>query len=100
MLNAMAQWEREIISERTSASLQVMKARGEKVSRYAPYGYKFVGNTVVAEPEEQKVIVRIKSLSAQGFSERKIIAKLASEGVFNRNGNMFTRGTIRLAIAA
>jgi DNA invertase Pin-like site-specific DNA recombinase len=100
MLNAMAQWEREIISERTSASLQLMKARGEKISSRAPFGFKFNGNKVVSDTNEQKAIMRIKTLASQGLSERKLIHRLASEGILNRSGNPFTRSTIRTVTAA
>lgn len=58
MLTIMAgvnQFEREQISERTSAVMQHMKEQG-KLQTKGAFGYKAIGNKLVEEPEEMKVI--------------------------------------------
>ena len=96
MRAAMATFERKKIALNTKFALARKRELGGRVSRYAPYGFIFQGDSVVENPEEQAVIRRIQELHAQGYSERKISRKLATEGLYNRAGNEFTRGTIRL----
>ena len=91
----MGRFERRRISLNTKFALARKRDTGQRVSRHAPYGYMFEGGAVVMCDEEQAVIIKIKQLVAEGYSERKLIARLTSEGVFNREGNAFTRGTIR-----
>ena len=43
ILGTVAQWEREAISEHTSATLQKLKAQGRATGRVAPFGYRFEG---------------------------------------------------------
>lgn len=100
MRAAMATFERKRIALNTKFALARKRETGGRVSGHPPYGYAFQGDNVVANPEEQSVIHRIQELHRQGYSERKISSKLAAEGLFNRAGNPFTRGTIRLFLKA
>ena len=100
MRAAMATFERKRIGLNTKFALARKRETGGRVSRYAPYGFMFQGDNVVPNLAEQRIIKRIQKLHAQGYSERKMIAKLASEGLFNRNNKPFTRGTIRLFLKA
>jgi DNA invertase Pin-like site-specific DNA recombinase len=99
MRASMGRFERRRISLNTKFALQRKIQLGEKVGSRAPYGFKFDGNQVIPCAAEQAVISRIRELNAEGFSERKIIAKLASDGIFNRNGKEFNRSTIRTILA-
>lgn len=100
MRAAMATFERKKIALNTKFALARKRELGGRVSGHAPYGFMFQGDNVIENPEEQAVIRRIQNLHSQGYSERKIIAKLASEGLFNRAGKEFTRGTVRLFLKA
>jgi site-specific DNA recombinase len=91
LLAAMAQWEQATISERTAAALARKKEKSERVSRFAPYGYRFEGGSVVPEPTEQETIRTIQLLSAQGQTTRSIGPFLAERNVLNRNGKPFGR---------
>ena len=99
MRAAFGTFERKRIAMNTRFALARKRDLGERISRQAPYGYRFEDGKVVVCPDEQVVIVKIRQLMAEGYSERKVIAALASEGLFNREGNPFTRGTIRTVMA-
>lgn len=101
MRAAMATFERKKIALNTRFALARKRELGGRVSRHAPYGFQFddAGN-VIENADEQRVIQRIQRLHSQGYSERKIITKLASEGLFNRAGREFTRGTVRQFLKA
>jgi len=90
ILSAMSQWEREIIGERTRISLALKKGNGERVSRHAPYGYRFdnEGNLVIDE-DEQVVVAKIGELKRNGHPIRAIVDHLAAHGYRNRAGNPF-----------
>jgi len=89
LLAAMAQWEGAVISERTASALARKREKGERVSRFAPYGYRFEGTAVVPEPSEQETVRYILHLSAQGETTRSIGPLLAETNRFNRNGKVF-----------
>jgi site-specific DNA recombinase len=90
MRAAMGTFERKRISLNTKFALQRKIELGQKVGSRAPYGYKFDGTNVVVNHDEKAIIIRIQTLHIEGFSIRKIISKLATDGIFNRQGNQFT----------
>ena len=88
-----AQFEREMISERTRDALRHMKAQGVRLGR-APYGYSLSDELdangrrlLVPIPDEQEVIQKIKRLRAEGLSFAKIAQRLnAVQTPARRNG--------------
>lgn len=89
ILSSMNQWEREVISERTVTALSLKKSKGQRISRFAPYGYKFNGDNIVIVDIEQEVIQIVKEMTAKGHTIHFIINYLAQEGYNNRKGNNF-----------
>jgi site-specific DNA recombinase len=89
LLAAMAQWEQQTIAERTTAALARKKEKSERVSRFAPYGFRFEGSAVVPDSAEQKTIRTMRKLSAQGHTTRTIGPLLAERNLLNRNGRPF-----------
>jgi site-specific DNA recombinase len=86
----LSEHERSKISLNTRIALSHKRDLGQRVSGSAPYGYQFVNGLVVKNADEQSVITKIHELHSTGLSLRKIISRLASEGVLNRAGNPFT----------
>jgi DNA invertase Pin-like site-specific DNA recombinase len=91
MLNivmTVAQWEREINSERTKDGLQLKIARGERCGKIR-YGYDLAddGKMLVPNPAEQEVINVIRILSGQGRSLRAIGQALRDMGIKTKEGN-------------
>jgi len=94
MLAVLNEFERDQVSERTSAILQHKKARLEAYSP-TPYGYSRDGKKLVEDEEEQAVIESIRGLRSQGESLRKIARELNEVGVCAKNGGRWYASTIR-----
>jgi len=100
MLASLAEMERELISERTVDALASKREKGERVSRYAPFGSRFEGDRVVPEPREQAVIRTVRKLSADGHTVREIGPLLAKKGILNRKGREFKKTQIHRLLQA
>lgn len=81
MMNAFAEYERQIIRSRTKAALAVKKGRGERTGEI-PFGYRLDADGVhlVADDAEQEVIALVRQYQAEALSIRKIADRLNAEG--------------------
>jgi DNA invertase Pin-like site-specific DNA recombinase len=87
MLGAMAEWEREVISERTVAALAVKRARGERISRYAMIGHE---NGTRGEHEREALeAIREMLTASDALSLRSMASQLAARGLVNRAGKPY-----------
>lgn len=84
MMAGVAQMERTLIAERTSAALAHKRAKGEKTGGDAPLGFKADRSGDVARLEadqgESGAVERMRELAAKGVTVRRIAAQLESEG--------------------
>ena len=94
MLAVLNEFERDQVSERTSAILQHKKSKLEAYSP-TPYGYWRRGNRLVPEVNEQEVIQRIQVLRQSGHSLREIATLLNTEGVPTKNNGAWYASTVR-----
>ncbi|NCU20611.1 recombinase family protein [Candidatus Falkowbacteria bacterium] len=102
MLAVLAEFERDQISERTSAAMQFKRSKGQRVGSI-PYGYRLAddGSTLLAHAPEQAVITQARALRDAGLSLRKIAAELARMGFRARNGATFAAAQVqRMLLAA
>jgi site-specific DNA recombinase len=86
---SLAEMERNLISERTTAALATKRAKGEKTGGSAPYGYRSEDGKLIPEKTEQRAIRRMTELRAKGYSYRRIAKALTEEGIFTRKGTRF-----------
>lgn len=91
---AISKWEAGVISERTVLALQTKKAKSERISGKAPYGYRFENGMVVEDEPEQEVIRIIHKWTTEGLSISNIINFLAENGYTNRNKKPFGRAEV------
>lgn len=84
LLAVFAEFEREILGERTSAALQHKARNGERVGRYAKFGYQLVAGVQEPCPQEQGTIHVMQSFKLQGISCKDIAAFLNSGMVYFR----------------
>jgi DNA invertase Pin-like site-specific DNA recombinase len=81
IVSAFAEFERDRIGERIRATKRAQKARGEYLGGLPPFGFTYdAERKLVAIPEQQQAIERMRELHADGMSLRKIAAELAAEG--------------------
>jgi DNA invertase Pin-like site-specific DNA recombinase len=95
MLAGFAEFERNLISERTGAAITHLKAHGE-VYNHIPFGYrseggqmvdgKLVGAKLVADVDEQATILRMRQWKDQDISYARIAEMLNVEGVQTKQG--------------
>lgn len=101
MISAMAELERNVISERTKDALQNKKSQGKRVGNL-PFGFclDVDGETLIPEPTEQEIIQTIQKLKREGSSLQKIAEHLNNQGHTTRTGNPFSKSHIQNLLAA
>jgi site-specific DNA recombinase len=85
ILTSVAQWEREVISERISTAMQHMKREGKRTG-YIPFSMKLAedGVHLIRDDQEQSVLELIRTKRAEKMSLRKIATWLNEQEILNR----------------
>lgn len=95
VLMSVAQWEREVIGERTSAALQFKVSQGERVGR-PRYGWELTeAGEYVELPHQQEGIRRMHEWRLEGISLRGIAARLDREGFPTKDGKPWQAATVK-----
>ena len=100
VLGALAQLEREIVSERTGECLRYLKTQGRRTGSI-PYGKRVVPGTKMLEIDEVEMIfvTLARQLRAQGLTLRAIAAELDRQGYHSRNGKPWLSPQIARMVA-
>lgn len=75
LLASFAQFERDLISERTAMALSHKRSKNE-ITNHPPYGFQRQGETLVVDPEEQKVVRSIRKWRDKGETLQEIADRL------------------------
>jgi len=102
LLAVLAEFERDVISERTSMAMRHMRATGRYTGGRTPFGFALLGNgELLPVAEEQEVIAKVQALYAQGgTSLRKIASDLGQAGQLSRTGKYYLPEQIRRMLRA
>ena len=92
-MSSLYQLEREQLSERISDVLQYKKSKNQ-VFGMIPYGYDRIENNLVENPDELKMIRKIKSLKNNGFNVSQITKYLNRNNYKPKRGKQFYRSGI------
>ena len=96
MVDAFAEYERNIIRARTKAALAAKRRDGRRFSRHAPWGYRIEDGRLVADDHERSIARWVADqLQTRRVSLRQLARELDARGERNRNGRTFTHATIR-----
>ena len=100
MLAVVAQFEREIIGERTAANFAHLRAKGRKTGGSVPYGFTVDAEGLLTRhPTEGGIVDGIRGLRSTGMSHREIVATLNREGVPTRTGSPWQLTSVARIIA-
>ncbi|MFK7730834.1 MAG: recombinase family protein [Pseudomonadales bacterium] len=101
MLSAMAQFERDLTSERTCAALAHKKSKGERVGSI-PHGFKLGSDRIrlVRDETGQSAVLLAKRLRSEGQTFQAIADQLTARGIKNRRGAEFKPMSVRNMVLA
>lgn len=101
VMGALAQWERETISERVTAAMQHLREIGRHTGGEAPYGFQLSACGRYLEPNlaEREVMEAAAELRAQGLSLRKVGAALEERGHLPRTAARWHPSTVSALLA-
>lgn len=96
----LGEFERELIGERTSNSLQHRRRTG-RVYSHAPYGWdgSGKGQPLVPNPAEQAVLADMKSWRAAGVNDNAIATRLNTAGVMGKRGGRWQANLVYRVLA-
>ena len=86
LLGVFAQWEREEIAERVTASVLTRAKLGKSINGSAPYGYQWKDRKLVIEPQEAAIRRKAYELFVQHRRKGKVSSLLNAAGYRGRNG--------------
>lgn len=100
MVDAFAEYERELIRQRTKAALRAKRARGERTGN-TPRGFTTdaAGRLVPADAEREALTI-IRTLRGEGLTLRAIAEHLEARGIRNRSGRPYDLPSLSRAARA
>jgi site-specific DNA recombinase len=96
MLAVLAEFERDLVSERTTTAMQHLRSQGRRVGRWLPYGFDLDadGQHLTENPAEQQTVALIRQWHGAGVSLRDIADKLNAKGVPAKQGGAWSHVAI------
>ena len=96
MLMSVAEWEREVIGERTSSALQEKKrlAGNRSINGRAPFGFRWEDGSLVKDPAEYPVRETMVELREAGLTYAQIAEAINHAGHTTRRNKQWRTSSI------
>jgi site-specific DNA recombinase len=98
MLAVLAEFERNLVAERTTNALQHKKATGQKYCNLTPYGFEAVEGRLVEVQQEAAVVAEIQAARQQGHTLQAIANNLNGRGIPTKTGKQWAPATIHYLV--
>jgi DNA invertase Pin-like site-specific DNA recombinase len=97
ILSVLAEFERDLVSERTTAAMAHLRGQNRRISGAIPYGSILSedGSTLIPVQGEQRVIEEMRGLQQAGQSLNGIARELNSRRVPSKSGGQWSAKTVR-----
>lgn len=95
LLAAMAQWEREEISDRVKASVVVRGKLGKSLGGAPPFGYRLVDRKLALDEQEAPIRRELFEVFARERRIKTVARHLNAHGYRTRRGTKFSSTTVR-----
>jgi DNA invertase Pin-like site-specific DNA recombinase len=91
MLAVLAEFERDLVSERTRSAMAHKRSKGERIGQI-PFGFRLADDGVKLEADavEQDTLSDMHDLRANGFSWQRIAEELNGRGITTKKGRRWT----------
>ena len=93
LLSSLYEMELELIRERTKDTLKVKKENG-KVYSPTPFGFNRVGNDLVENKKEKRLLRKMLRLKENGYSYGDLVKYLTKNRHKTKSGGKWTRGNV------
>lgn len=100
VLASLAQFEADLIGERTALALRYKRQQGRRWCRDCPFGFRWRAGRLQEDADEQRTLSIMRSLRRRGLSYREIAKRLETRGVRNRDGRSFPFQRIAVLLKA
>jgi site-specific DNA recombinase len=96
MLAVLAEFERNLVAERTTNALQHKKATNQKYTNITPYGFEAIEGRLVEVQAEAAIVAEIQAARAGGNTLQSIADSLNGRGIPTKTGKTWQPATIHL----
>lgn len=98
MLAVLAEFERNLVAERTTNALQHKKRAGQKYTNQTPYGFEAIEGRLVEVQQEAAIVAEIQAARSSGNTLQYIADELNGRGVPTKTGKQWQPATIHLLL--
>ena len=98
MLSVLAEFERNLVAERTTNALQHKKRSGQKYTGQDPYGFSSIEGRLVEVKQEAEIVAEIQAARSSGSTLQSIADNLNGRGIPTKTGKTWAPATIHLLL--
>jgi DNA invertase Pin-like site-specific DNA recombinase len=98
MLSVLAEFERNLVAERTTNALQHKKRTGQKYTNKTPYGFEAIEGRLVQVQQEAEVVAEIQAARSSGNTLQFIADGLNGRNIPTKTGKLWAPATIHLLL--